>query len=450
MSVALISTPSQLYNFPTSSIFFLKGCLSKEGIDSSCYDLNFDFLSKFKEAGVKWCEFGTDYNPEFEEFIQHYCNQLIDYDWIGISVFTYNSQVFTKKLLEILRPMTNAKIVLGGLGLTNSGSDLECHSFNFGDYMISLGLADYQISGEGDVALPSLINSKTWSSDQIDDLTDLPIPDYSDIDFSKYPSNVVTITGSRGCVRKCTFCDVAGIWKKFRYRPGKEIANEIVEMYYEYGVDTIHFSDSLVNGSMKAFREMCTELVKANVPVKWRGLFIFRANMTDSDWDLIRDSGCDELWIGIESGSEKIRNDMRKKFTNVDMYKSIEELGKRNIKMTYLMMVGYPTETDNDFEDTLDLIRWSERYKKLIEVRTNIVMVVKNTELYNDIPWYGNVETWRYKNTEGVLTYADRFLRWKEMVEVTKESGLKVDNRIDQLEAVLKIRLDKELHSTGN
>jgi radical SAM superfamily enzyme YgiQ (UPF0313 family) len=172
--------------------------------------------------------------------------------------------------------------------------------------------------------------------------------------------------------------------------------------------------------------------------------------MTDSDWDLIRDSGCDELWIGIESGSEKIRNDMRKKFTNVDMYKSIEELGKRNIKMTYLMMVGYPTETDNDFEDTLDLIRWSERYKKLIEVRTNIVMVVKNTELYNDIPWYGNVETWRYKNTEGVLTYADRFLRWKEMVEVTKESGLKVDNRIDQLEAVLKIRLDKELHSTGN
>ena len=144
MSVALISTPSQLYNFPTSSIFFLKGCLSKEGIDSSCYDLNFDFLSKFKEAGVKWCEFGTDYNPDFEEFIQHYCNQLIDYDWIGISVFTYNSQVFTKKLLEILRPMTNAKIVLGGLGLTNSGSDLECHSFNFGDDMISLGLADYQ------------------------------------------------------------------------------------------------------------------------------------------------------------------------------------------------------------------------------------------------------------------------------------------------------------------
>ena len=37
--------------------------------------------------------------------------------------------------------MTNAKIVLGGLGLTNSGSDLECHSFNFGDDMISLGLA---------------------------------------------------------------------------------------------------------------------------------------------------------------------------------------------------------------------------------------------------------------------------------------------------------------------
>ena len=162
---------------------------------------------------------------------------------------------------------------------------------------------------------------------------------------------------------------------------------------------------------MKAFREFCVELAKANIPVKWRGMFIFRSGMTNKDWDMIKASGCHKLDIGIESGSERVRYDMKKKFTNECMYNSIDELGKRGITMTYLMMVGYPTETEKDFQDTIDLLKWSEKYKELIEVRTNIVMIVRNTPLFDDIAWYDHAETWRYINSEGELTFRSTSFR---------------------------------------
>ena len=441
--IALLSAPSQFTSLPTASIFFLKGCLDEEGIESKCYDLNHTFLTQFPDA-VQWCEFGLNYKEEYGKWIREYCNQLLHYEWIGISVFTYNSQVFSRKLLEILRPLTNAKIVLGGMGLTNSGSDVDIHSFNFGQDMIDAGLADYQIKGEGDISLPALIKGKEYKEGQRDSIAGLPIPNYGDINFDDYVNKVVTITGSRGCIRNCTFCDVNTLWPKYRYRPGKEIAEEIKAMHDRYGIGHVTFSDSLVNGSMKAFREFCNAMIDLKVPVSWDGMFIFRSNMTQNDWDILKASGCKALYIGIESGSEAVRTHMKKHFTNKCMYDSIEQLGKRGIRMTYLMMVGYPTETQADFEDTLQLFMFSEKYKDLVEVRTNVVMIVRGTQLYEDLNWYGHAETWRFVNDDGELTYKERYDRWVKATEVIKSCGLKQDRRIDQMKEVLKLRLTKE------
>ncbi len=441
--IALLSVPSQLTSLPTASIFFLKGCLDEEGIDSKCYDMNHTFMTKFPDALI-WCEFGLHYKEEYGEWIREYCNQLLDYEWIGLSVFTYNSQVFTRKFLEILRPLTKAKIVLGGIGLTNSGSDVDVHSFDFGQDMIDAGLADYQIKGEGDLTLAALIRGEEFEESQRTSIAGLAIPNYDDINFDDYDNKIVTVTGSRGCIRFCTFCDVNSIWPKYRYRPGKEIATEIAEMHRRYGIKHVTFSDSLVNGSMKAFREFCNALIEENVPVTWDAMFIFRSGMTQKDWDMIEDSGCKALYIGIESGSEAVRTHMKKHFTNQCMYDSIEQLGERGINMTFLMMVGYPTETEDDFLDTLKLFHFASKYKKLVEVRTQIVMIVRGAPLYTDVDWYGHAEVWRYVNAEGELTYTERYERWKEATEAVEAFGLKQDRRINQLGEVLKLRLTKE------
>lgn len=447
MKIALVSMPSQNYWHPAPGIVFLKGVLNKENINSTCFDLNHAFLSKFGTDAVHWCESGDNFKNEYSDFVSEYVKQFHDYDWIGASIFSFNSQIFTKLFLEIVRTQyPTKKIVLGGAGITNNHGNVNFLTRSFGDEMIHIGLADYVIKGEGDKALPALLQGENFTFPQMDDLTNLPIPDYSDIDFNLYSKPTLIVTGSRGCVRQCTFCDVHVNWKKYRYRPGEEVAKEIIHQYQTYGIKHFHFSDSLVNGSLKEFRVFCKSLAEANLPIEWRGQFIFRSGMTDEDWDNLSASGCKGLWIGIESGSDAVRWHMKKKFTNNDMYQSIDALGKRKIDMLYLLMVGYPTETEEDFEETLDLLRKSVPYKKHVEVRCNIAMLLPGTEIYEDNHlWDGDTHLWESTTSDNKkLDYETRYYRWKKVHDLVKELGLKGDKRIAQQEKAI-LRNLKEL-----
>ena len=201
MNIALVSTPSQEYSYPAPSIFFLKGCLNRAGLTSVCFDFNHSFMKEFGEAGLRWCETGTGYCKEIEDFIISYSNKFISFDWICISVFTYNSQNFTRKLLELIRDKTSAKIVLGGTGIVNNqGADYDGHTQQFGDEMLEKNLADFVIKGDGDVSLPNLIKGLPYTEGQLLDLKNLPYPDYSDINFEDYqrPARVDRWAASRG------------------------------------------------------------------------------------------------------------------------------------------------------------------------------------------------------------------------------------------------------------
>ena len=446
MKIALVSMPSQNYWHPAPSIVFLKGVLNNEGIDSTCFDLNHAFLTEFGNEAVQWCESGEDYKTEYGSFVENYVNKFKGYDWIGASVFTFNSQIFTKLFLKVVKnKFPNIKIVLGGAGMTSNHSNVAVITKDFGDDMINKGLADYVLRGEGDRALPALLKGEDYFFPQMTDLSNMPIPDYSDIDFSLYSKPTLIVTGSRGCVRQCTFCDVHSNWKKYKYRPGEDVANEMIHQYYTYGIKHFHFSDSLVNGSLKEFRVFCKVLANANLPLEWRGQFIFRSGMTEEDWDNLAASGCKGLWIGIESGSDAVRWHMKKKFSNVDLYKSIAALGKRKINMLYLLIVGYPTETLEDFQETLTLLRRSVHYKKYVEVRCNIAMLLPNTEIYDEF-YHANDDDhlWKSQTIDGELTYQERYRRWKEVHDLVAELGLIGDKRIKQLEKAILRNLEKE------
>lgn len=434
MKVALVSMPSQNYWHPSPSILFLKGVLNREKIKSTCFDLNHAFLTKFGQDAVNWCETGEEFNDEYVNFIKEYSSNFDGYDWIGVSVFTFNSQIFTKLFLEIIRKKYPAiKLIIGGTGITSNHANIGSITQNFGEEMLQCKLVDYVVNGEGDKALPAILKGKNYNFPQMDDLTDLTIPDYSDIDFSLYSKPTLVVTGSRGCVRHCTFCDVHANWKKYRYRPGKEVANEIILQYHKYKIKNFHFSDSLVNGSLKEFRIFCKELAAANLPINWRGQFIFRSGMTDEDWDNLAASGCKGLWIGIESGSETVRWHMKKKFYNEDMYKSIHALGTRKVDMLYLLMVGYPTETEEDFCKTLELLERSVAYKEYVEIRCNIAMLLPYTEIYDEF-YHGEQHLWKSWNTSVELNYRVRYERWKRVNALVDKLGLIKDKRIDQLE----------------
>ena len=329
-----------------------------------------------------------------------------DFKWLGISVFSYLQKDDALKLAEEYN-----NVLFGG-----SGVDVNWPRKNY-------------IVGEGEHALLEFLKGNLDypgingnQPKQMENIEDLPPPDYSDV-IHKHNYDTAIISGSRGCVRKCTFCDVMTIWPKYKWKTGKKIADDMHEVANKTGLKKIGFSDSLVNGSMKHFRDMCSELAKREKKVQWNGQFIVRGAKTFSseDFDNLANSGCNGLTMGIESGSEAVRDHMRKKFSNEDIEYFVTNLGDRNIKMKFLLIVGYPTETEEDFEMTLEMLRKYGKYSHLISVSPHMMLTYENTpldlehrELYDDHGFH-------WKNE--ISDYDIRYKRFVKVFEVGKEMG---------------------------
>ena len=164
-------------------------------------------------------------------------------------------------------------------------------------------------------------------------------------------------------MRRCTYCDVPYHWPKYRWRAGDNVAEEIISHYERFGVTKFYFTDSLVNGSMKSFSDMCNKLAayKFDRKITWSGQFIIkpRNQVTDDYFDMIAAAGGTQFYVGIETGSDRVRWDMDKKFTNEDVDHHLHHFSRVGMKMFFLMLTGYVTETLEDHADTLVMFpRW--------------------------------------------------------------------------------------------
>lgn len=314
---------------------------------------NFDQLyDVIKDELDRWIQELKDINPT----------------WIGLSMLSRFSCAVGIKMCQLIREhIPAAKIVIGGAAIRD-----------WNIMWVERGWTDYYIFGDSERAIIELlagnvtypgINSATPV--QIENLDELLVPDYSDTDWTDYKAdhtvNPVFVTASRGCVKRCDFCDVAAIWPTYKFRSGAHVTNEILELSRLYKRQTIKFTDSLINGSMRAFREILANLAEHNKnlmsgddnEIRWQSQWIMRpkSQSPESDFALIKASGCIELDIGVESFSQHVRYDMGKKFTDEDMWWCFEMLDKYEIPYQMLMIVGYPTETEEDHQHTLRTVK---------------------------------------------------------------------------------------------
>ena len=91
------------------------------------------------------------------------------------------------------------------------------------------------------------------------------MPDYSDYEIDQYmwdkSGPMIPITGSKGCVRNCDFCDVRFQFGKYQFRTGKDIAKEMISLSQKHGYRKFQFTDSLVNGSLKVMKDLSSNKV---------------------------------------------------------------------------------------------------------------------------------------------------------------------------------------------
>lgn len=453
---------------PPPALAILAGICEHNNIDYDVFDLNLFLLDQFG-----WSEWEKIHNifavsgesepkdnqlsSKVDRVMDLAVEQILlsDPDLISVSAFSIMQIPWTRKLLEKLRSKSSTTIIAGGSGISYEQEPDK----TAGKILAENNLLDYYVLGEGDKAFDEFlkgnitlgVNDKdskfeNWVP-QIDDLDSVILPTYKKLNLNWYKSHLsnlaaeIAITGSRGCVRRCTFCDVGHIWKKFRFRSAKSIVDEIVKHYNEVNCLNYFFTDSLINGSLKQFTEVMESLIKLQdvfpdfKKLKYSGQFIIRPKQQHPEriFELLSKSGCDHLEVGIESGSERVRDHLGKKFSNEDIDHHLEMSEKYKIKNHILMFTAYPTETLEDHRETVNFFIKNQKYQiNDTIIGTNLngpVAILKNTPLdkmRNDLKIeifnmeYVNMSNW-VSETNPELTLKERWRRYIELIKLTSE-----------------------------
>lgn len=458
IDIAICILPKINPDAPTVGPAVLKSHLTANGFSCKVLDFNIDLyrhLEKdntheyyyFENDHIFDMRNTDDFSSEFESFYNRYTDCFADWidqlkelspKYVGLSLLSSYSLAVALKLCQLIRKeLPDSLIVFGGAQISGSTKHIKAKN-----------LIDYYIIGDAEFSLVELLKGNTTypginvrNQLQVADLNAVMLPDYDDMNWDKYASieeeNPIYITGSRGCVKRCTFCNVYELWPDYKFRSAESIIEEIKYVRKRYGRTTFKFTDSLINGSMKAFRKLLQylkEYRQEDPELKWTSQWIIRSKSQspESDYQLLAESGCVSLEIGVESFSQSVRYHMGKKFTDEDMWWCFDMLQKYKIPHQFLMIVGYPTETADDHQHSINTIKEMHNRGYLHSLANDGAFIVSlnfpNTlMLHQDMPlWdlvkddiknYKNVLDWEYHDN----TLDVRISRLNELNKLVKD-----------------------------
>jgi radical SAM superfamily enzyme YgiQ (UPF0313 family) len=368
-SILLTSIPKYDLSAPPAALGVLQGVAKSNGWQTKIFDFNL-FLHKNLtdeewQAIDNWSMFIiNDIDDGLKKKIINLWDlsikteMLENTEYLLISIFSYWSLYIARLIIshegKKIKPY---KLIVGGNGVVSKFPDTK----EYFEYWNNKNkFIEHLIIGEGENPLVKILSKGRIKYDD-ENIDSYPFPSYSGFNFNEYFEKKVYITGSRGCVRKCTFCDIANIWPKFRYRSAESIIEEIKKHFYEHGITRFDFTDSLINGSVSNFYKfncLLAEEKQKNAYLKdiiYLGQAICRPKnqMLEKHYEAMYYAGCKQLTIGIESFSSKIREHMKKRFSDKDIEYHLEQCAIWNIPNIFLMICGYPTETIEDHNKNL-------------------------------------------------------------------------------------------------
>jgi hypothetical protein len=363
----------------------LKASLKEHGIDSVALDLNADIVTKLHRHPDRQLfldffykqKIHQEVSDEIARMIDHCADQILYHNptIVALSLFAGDCRVFCFWLSAAIRQRNkDVRIIIGGPGLLTLNNGI----FNFAETLKRLKLIDDYITGDGEVSIVKYvqgeldypgINSTTWKA--IDNISLMPIPDFSDYRFHLYNEPAMPIIDSRGCVQNCEFCDVIEQWTKFQYKTADKIFSEMMEHIERYKIYRFELRSSVSNGNLREFKKLVKMIAEYNrgkfesEQINWEGSFIIRpaSQHTEELWQDLKDSNA-FLFMGVESIVEKVRIDLGKNFKNEDLDYHLAMTQKYQIPVNLLLIAGYPTETDEDYEFSKQWFRDRKHFSK--------------------------------------------------------------------------------------
>lgn len=300
--------------------------------------------------------------------------------------FNYLSKMCLLRMQEAAFAMIRMAWIRGCTVIV-AGSDVTDHAADY----LETG-AHFALIGEGERTLGELMDRLTGRTDtplesiqglafqdpggpgaviqtprrpDIEDLDTLPFPAWDLVDVPRYRAiwrrrhgyfsvNVVT---SRGCPYHCSWC-AKPIWgQRYSSRSPENVVAELKWLKEAYGAEHIWFADDIMGlklGWIQRFAEL-TQQEGLRIPFK----SLHRADLLlrEDTIPALKRAGARTVWIGAESGSQKILDAMDKGVRVEEIYEATRQMHEGGIEVAFFLQFGYPGETREDIEKTLQMIR---------------------------------------------------------------------------------------------
>jgi anaerobic magnesium-protoporphyrin IX monomethyl ester cyclase len=335
-------------------------------------------------AGLSVAVFDTMLNdPEegFQDALNRHCPRIVV---VFEDNFNFLSKMCLTRMREVAYHILETSQRAGAAVLVN-GSDASDHTLDYlqkGFRCVLLGEAEWTLLDavkhllKGDEGalnhVPGLayLNKNTGELIRTErralmrNLDDLPFPSRDLIDTNQYRSAweaahgyfSLNIVGSRGCPYRCNWCAKPIYGDSFSVRSAAQVAEEMRQLKRDFGAAHLWFADDIFGLRAKWVRELAIEVERldAAVPFKMQSRVDL---MTADNVSSLRRAGCAEVWMGAESGSQKILDAMDKGTRVEQIAKARENLRHEGIRACYFLQFGYPGETWQDIQDTIRLVR---------------------------------------------------------------------------------------------
>lgn len=177
--------------------------------------------------------------------------------------------------------------------------------------------------------------------------------------FNGRVGKYVNVRTSISCPFSCSFCGFPQHAGSYQTAPTESVEKELNRLKGIQSVGNVNFIDDTFNVPVNRFKDLMRMIIKNNYPFRW--IANFRCQFADGETvSLMKEAGCAGVFLGIESGSDQVLQNMNKTASVAAYRKGIDLLKKEGILTFGSFVVGFPGETDETFRDTVTFIRESE------------------------------------------------------------------------------------------
>lgn len=300
------------------------------------------------------------YSKELKERINKECPAIVG---ITVTSFALNETYNIIKELTLLDP--KPLIIVGGPHITKCPEAVDYLGADYGFIGDSeFSLCDFLRAYPDKTNLektPGLLykrDGKIVHNSRLcdDDVATIPIPARAHIDpnryyFSIFSGKFTLLLAARGCPFDCIYCGVPHK-REYRCRKIADILEEISDIKRQ-GYKYINICDDIFTLKRDRTIELCNAIIKNKIDIKWG--CATRADTLDSELlKLMKQAGCIDVRLGIESGSEKIRKEiLNKRISDQSIIDAVRNIKKVKMIAVGFFLIGVPGETKRDIESTI-------------------------------------------------------------------------------------------------